>query len=227
MKNYRYANLLVIILLLLSALSFIGTKTALYSTTSSQNLNTNELPQITLTTPENLNKAAHIEKAEIAQITTTPTISTTAPKSTPSQCSTDHAKILIGGKTLCIFTATDLSVDAGQKVALYNGNFLFGHNSATVFGDLSRIDTFQIVKPTETKTYKIISRQIYCDYSNAYQFPNHPEYKCANYPDPILSMSEVLNPAQKAATISLMTCAGQSIGNGDATHRLVAYAIQI
>jgi hypothetical protein len=227
MKNYRYANLLIIILLLLSTLSFIGVKTGLYSAISNNNVNIDETPLVTSNTSENLDKIDVVAKAEIDEIIAAPVISAKTTKSTPSKCSVDYAKILINGKTICVFTTNDLGVDAGQKVAMYNGNFLFGHNSAAVFADLGRADTFQIVKGAETKTYKIMSSQVYCDYSNAYQYPDNPEYKCANYNQPVLSMSAVLNPAKKGADFSLMTCAGQGVGNGDATHRLVAYAVQI
>jgi sortase (surface protein transpeptidase) len=42
-------------------------------------------------------------------------------------------------------------------------------------------------------------------------------------------MNQVLNPKSVLGVdgISLMTCAGTSIGNGDATHRLIAYATEV
>lgn len=131
-------------------------------------------------------------------------------------------RIIINGKHICLFTTNDLGVDAGNKVALYGGNFYFGHNTSAVFATLPSVDSFQIVRGGKVTNYVVVRKNVFCDYSNR-------AYPCSNYPnDPVLNMAEVLKPSKtigNPTAISLMTCAGMGIGGGDATHRFVAYAI--
>jgi hypothetical protein len=170
-----------------------------------------------------------------------------APKNPKTPCASDYAAIEISGRTICIFATSNLTAETGSKVALYTPTgtlaggsaFLFGHNSANVFAGLGQVSSFKIHFGGATKTYQIIRKSVYCDYSNANDWlakkgsnirHENDKYNCANFPtDPILNMNQVLNPKSVLGVegISLMTCAGASIGNGDATHRLIAYAVEV
>jgi hypothetical protein len=160
-----------------------------------------------------------IAEKPINHIAETPKIVT---KTATTLKTTSCDRIIIGGNSICLFSASSLNTDAGAKVAVYGGNFYFGHNIPAVFASLHTATSFTIVRNGIATNYKIVQKTIYCDYSN-------PAYPCSNWPkDPVLNMSQVLQPAKTAknpTAISLMTCAGTPIGGGDATHRLVAYAI--
>ncbi|MFV0485269.1 MAG: sortase domain-bontaining protein [Candidatus Saccharimonadales bacterium] len=79
---------------------------------------------------------------------------------------------------------------------------------------------FSVTVNGATTNYQVSKKQVYCDYSN----PTHP---CSNYSEPVLNMYDAINPARQGANLALMTCAGSSIGNGDATHRLIVYATRV
>ena len=82
--------------------------------------------------------------------------------------------------------------------------FLIGHSS-TVFKDLYKIKA---------------SDRIYYD---------NTEYKVVGLETlekSEIDMNAVLAPAKKQ-TLVIMTCAGESLGNGDATHRLIVTAVKI
>ena len=74
--------------------------------------------------------------------------------------------INIAGRTISVTTGIrDTSIDAGDHANLYyNGKFLYGHNSASVFGGLKNLgigSTFTMTLDGVTKTYRIDNKVIY------------------------------------------------------------------
>lgn len=155
-------------------------------------------------------------------------------------CAGDYGRLYFNSRpetAICLFVTDNLGVDAGQKIALYSGmhnqnggwlggggsSFLFGHNANNVLGHLASESGFRIeLMDGRVFHYVIMSQEVVCDYSN-------PDFPCVNYDEPVLNMQDALKAERKIGRIgvALMTCAGQLIGGGDATHRRLAYAIEI
>ena len=119
--------------------------------------------------------------------------------------------IQIAGLSIPVFYSSDTRIDAGNKVALFRTNFLYGHNSANVFGRLASLpvgSTFKLTLGGTTKTYRIVKR-ITLTKADA----NKHIYDIA--------FGKFQNVQY---SYSLMTCAGRALAGGDATHRLVLFA---
>lgn len=132
-------------------------------------------------------------------------------KSTPS---VPANSITINGQTGSIFYTTPVNgefPDTGRKIGLYNGVFLFGHRGSSVFSNLSSLgvgSTFTITLNGNSKQY-VVQKAVVLDYDTAQS--NRAQYyvgRDENY---------------KKYDYVLMTCAGQSLGGGQATHRLMVF----
>ena len=138
--------------------------------------------------------------------------------------------IRISGRIICLFNTSSLATESDSKVAVYQNQFLYGH-STTVFSGLPQATSFQIVREGTIENYQIVKKATYCDYSNAYQYG--PQYDCSNFSEPILPARALGNPANyyeataQGYDLILMTCAGEYLPGGDATLRLLAYAIRV
>lgn len=146
-------------------------------------------------------------------------------------CGGYYAYISVGGKNICLKstgdTGGDLSYGHGYifNSATYESynSYIFAHNSTALFGGLKDLGVgtgFSVTVGGQTVSYQVSRRVVYCDYSNV-------GYPCSNYVDPVLNMWDVIRPGRQGADLSLMTCAGASIGGGDATHRLVIFARRV
>ena len=176
----------------------------------------------------------HIDNPKLSsidEIAKSPNNTTNLKKATKPTCSDFYGYISISGKNICLSSTGDTSQNLSYSNSyIYNNDkynshdqFIFGHNSANLFGNLKNLsvgETFSVTIKGVKTSYKISLKEVVCDYSN-------PEYPCSNYQDPILDMRNVLHPSLKGANLSIMTCAGTGIGNGDATHRLTIYAVKI
>ena len=140
--------------------------------------------------------------------------------------------ISIAGKTIATYQAHNgLNDDAGSRVAKYNSVFYYGHNSNAVFGSLSSLpigSTFTISENGSTKTYKIALGETFDRSKNQngdilYHESEKAEGKNRNYSNGIYSASY----KGKTYDLAIMTCAGQSLGNGDATQRYVVFAYEV
>lgn len=134
-------------------------------------------------------------------------------------------QISIAGNTIPIFYSSNTLIDAGDQVGLYGTHFLYGHNTANVFGGLAHLGEgarFTVTLGGETKTYQVVRRVL--------QLKSHFEGTT--------TVSGRTMKVMKAFTAYggyednyydyiLMTCAGTSYGNGDASHRLVLFANEI
>lgn len=133
--------------------------------------------------------------------------------------------INIAGRTINIENVDSTAVNAGDHVNKF-GNFLYGHNSYSVFGSLNTLsegETFVVALDGVSQTY-IIKRIVL--YEKVSQTLLHEVGADSN-----LSMSFVARAKTSAKAdpydLSIMTCAGTSYGNGDASHRLVLFADKI
>ena len=98
------------------------------------------------------------------------------------------------------------------------GKFIYAHNTAGLLGNIGSLqdgETFTLTEGGAVKTYRVAFRQIY-EKSQANGMLNGSKP---------LTIDVEINAL--GHSISMMTCAGTSLGNGDATHRLVVFADQI
>lgn len=233
MKYYRFANLLAILLLILSGLSSIAVKTSEYFAVPA----TIEEVENSPATDASMVDASIAQISQLEQKTTpeiastakyaTKTVSTPAKSTTPI-CNGYYGYISIVGKTICLSSTNSTGGSLSYSHAyIFNNSsynsynqYIFGHNSSNIFGNLAGLPigtTFSVTVNGQTSNYRVSLKEVVCDYSN----PSHP---CSNYSEPVLNMHDAVYPSRKGANLAIMTCAGASIGNGDATHRLLVYA---
>ena len=144
-----------------------------------------------------------------------------------------YDQISIAGNNIPIFYSDNTLIDAGSQVGLYGNHFLYGHNTANVFGGLSGMnigDYFTITLGGQTRTYQVINRDL--------QTKSHFEGDVIR--KTVVSGVTVLTKMKMMKAITaygeyngghydyiLMTCAGTSYGNGDASHRLILMANEV
>lgn len=128
--------------------------------------------------------------------------------------------IAVAGRTLEIMDVADTTVDAGNHVNKYGARFLYGHNTANVFGGLTSLgvgSTFSVTYGGITTTYQVAKVVIFEKNAGTGQLQLNGT---GNY------MRSVANAKSDGVQygLSLMTCYGTSYGNGDASHRWVIFA---
>lgn len=129
--------------------------------------------------------------------------------------------ISIGGRVIPIYDVDSTEYDAGNSVYRFR-KLLYGHNSRAVFGRLSELgvgSTFTITEGGVTHTYVVANVDMYEANYNG-EFAKLQKNGSGNY------MGGIANRAQ-GHTLALMTCAGEDLGGGRATHRLVVFADEI
>ncbi len=145
----------------------------------------------------------------VKKSTTKATYVAPAPVSTPSIVNyrvTNH----IGSVSEYIKTAKSLSYNSIYKYK----KMIYGHNTSNLLGSLaSRYvgETISITDNGQTRDYKVMLVRTYRKTSDG-NLEN----------DPYL-MTDIANSAF-GYDVALLTCAGTTYGNGDASHRLVVYA---
>lgn len=168
-----------------------------------------------------------VEEAPVT-IDTPEVVETPAPsaiKPTPSAPAKEVVKsqsanrIDIAGRSLEIVDVSDTAVNSGNHVNKFSSKFLYGHNTANVFGGLYNMsvgNTFSVTDDGVTKNYQVKAIVIY--------------EKVNDYTLRLDGKDIKMNIVAKARyngtnyDLSLMTCYGTSYGNGDASHRLVLFA---
>lgn len=126
--------------------------------------------------------------------------------------------ITILGKTISVSAVSSTEVDAGNEVKSFR-RMLYGHNSGAVFGNLGNSYvgmTFTVTLSGATKTYRVAEIITFEKISDTALSVDGQKY----------TMTALVNNA-KGHSLMLMTCAGQSLGHGDATHRLTVFADEI
>ena len=128
--------------------------------------------------------------------------------------------ISIAGRTLEIVDVADTTVNSGDHVNKYGDRFLYGHNTAGVFGGLVNLgtgSTFSVTYGGVTKNYVVAKIVIFEKNvgNGKLQLSGEGSY-----------MRSVANAKSDGIQydLSLMTCYGTSYGNGDASHRWVIFA---
>ena len=125
-------------------------------------------------------------------------------------------RLNIAGRSLTVEYSPNTGVDAGRVVKFYNNKFLYGHNSAGVFGFLPSVGVgtvFSLTYNGVTTNYRVMEKVEYAKSSPTTLNLNGRDY----------SMAYIAKGMNKYS-LTLMTCSGRSLGGGDATHRLVLYA---
>ena len=97
------------------------------------------------------------------------------------------------------------------------GKLIYGHNSSNLLGNLGHLSIGEVFTITEGGV------------TSNYQVTNMVMYE--KTPDGFLNgdwdlMGQIMRTAM-GNDVAIMTCAGQSYGNGDASHRLVVYANRV
>ena len=144
-----------------------------------------------------------------------------------------YDRIEIAGNTVPIFYSDNTLIDAGDQAGLYGEHFIYGHNTANVFGGLSGMGIgsyFTVTLNGVTKTYQVVNFDV--------QTKSHFEGDVIRRTQ--LTGVTVLTKMKMMKAITaygeynggrydyiLMTCAGTSYGNGDASHRLIMMANEV
>ncbi len=155
-------------------------------------------------------------------------VATPAPEPVKPVTQPDH--IQIAGNWVNIYNVDSTALDAGNSVYRfinnakgYDGRFFYGHNSNNVFGGLKNLSngaTFTVTLNNETVTYRIVEKVI---------FEKNQETGKLTLNGAGSHMNNVARAKYNGSQydLSIMTCHGQSLGHGDATHRLVIFANRI
>ena len=125
--------------------------------------------------------------------------------------------IKIAGRTLEVVGVDGTDVDAGGHVNKYGEKFLYGHNSAAVFGALASLGqgtTFTVTYGGVVTNY-VVNEVVEFKKISRTQLMDESEQK--------YTMNAIAQNA-KGHSLALMTCAGENLGGGDATHRLILFA---
>ena len=126
--------------------------------------------------------------------------------------------MILNGRNLSIFRASYTTVDAGSKVALYGSKFYYGHRSAAFSGlaSLGVGSTFTIALDGSTANYRVAKIVTL----------NHSVKDANGKSEVDRHMNALVQGRYSGGSYDavLMTCAGTSLGGGDATDRLVVFA---
>lgn len=149
-----------------------------------------------------------------------------APPSTPNPAPvvpayvTPNNNIAVAGRVLEIVDVADTTVDSSNHVNKYGPRFLYGHNTAGVFGELTSLgvgSVFSVTYGGVTTNYSVAKIVIFEKNTANGRLQLNGS---GNY------MRQVANAKSDGVQydMSLMTCYGTSYGNGDASHRWVIFA---
>lgn len=141
--------------------------------------------------------------------------SSSNPHTSATTASTTYSSyITIANNTLRIEDVNDTLIDSTDHVNRWGKKFLYGHNTSKVFGpirSLSNGATFTVLMDGQESTYQIM-------YTETMERPKVEK-----------NMLGIAYATYNGVRydLSLMTCAGTSLGGGDATHRFVIFANKI
>ena len=129
-------------------------------------------------------------------------------------------RLNLAGRSLPVEYTNNTAVNAGSVVKFYNNKFLYGHNSAGVFGFLPSVGigtVFSLTYNGVTTNYRVSNKVEYAKTGPTTLENGGVTYKMAR-------IANGFSPDGVHHSISIMTCSGVSYGNGDASHRLVLFA---
>ncbi|MBQ9029543.1 hypothetical protein IJ114_02105 [Candidatus Saccharibacteria bacterium] len=229
-----YTSLLAFLLALgLVPASFISNGTKAEAETKVAEANPENTPMLR-------NELATVEP-DVAEIATDYMVSLDAPADEITVATDDFVGyhsiapdvINIAGNYIPIFYSSNTLIDAGNEVGLYGEHFMYGHNTSHVFGGLRYLgvgDRFTVTLGGVTRTYQIMNTD-----TREKSYFEGSFYRQKKMPGMVVFESVKI---MKAITANgeyqgqyydyiLMTCAGTSYGNGDASHRLILMANEI
>lgn len=157
--------------------------------------------------------------ANVATVTPVAAEQVVATAPAPQETIMPANAISVVGRVIPIVDVSTTAIDSGDHVSKYGDKFLYGHNSAGVFGDLVRIgvgNVFMVSYGGVTSTYQVAEIQIFEKASDTTLSSNGVTYR----------MSAVANGKGRYDMV-LMTCYGTMYGNGDASHRFVVFANRV
>ena len=168
-----------------------------------------------------------VSSPEFASVSTysasAPVVATTAtapaPAPAPAAVTIPNA-IAITGRVIPIVDVADTAVDSGDHVNKYGDKFLYGHNSAAVFGGLGSLGVGSIF----TVSYGGVSTNY--QVTKVVLYEKNVETGQLQLKGKGTFMRAVAAARSEGVqySLSLMTCAGTMYGGGDASHRLVIFA---
>ena len=121
----------------------------------------------------------------------------------------------MAGKRLAVTEVSSLEINPGNATKKFR-KMIYGHNTAGVFGVLSSLgigSTFSVTLGGVTTNYRVSEIVRFEKISSTRLSANGVSYSM-----------DALTRNAKGHSIMLLTCAGQSLGGGDATHRLAVFA---
>ncbi len=144
-----------------------------------------------------------------------------------------YDQINIAGNTIPIFYSDNTLTDAGNQAGLYGEHFIYGHNTANVFGGLYGLgigDRFTVTLSGVTKTYQIVNT----DLQTKTHFEGETVHRSKLSGMTVMTRMKIMKAITAYGEYNgesydyiLMTCAGTSYGNGDASHRLILMANEV
>lgn len=158
-------------------------------------------------------------KADVISFASSPTASTMVLAST--SITSSQPTISIAGHVIPIVDVATTTAEPGSHVNRYNKKFLYGHNSVSVFARLSTLlpgSTFSISENDAIKNYSVQKIVTYEKNGEKLQLNGSGNY---------MRSVSLARSDGVYYDLALMTCAGVSYGNGDASHRLVIFANEI
>ena len=123
--------------------------------------------------------------------------------------------ISINGKYLELVHVSNPAINAERHVNKYNKMF-YGHNSPEVFKGIENVSEFSVTENGIVSRYRVMEKHTFEKHSATALSLNGQVY----------TMASLANYAWGYDAI-VVTCAGQSLGNGDATHRLLLFVNKI
>ena len=167
-----------------------------------------------------------IEKANITEIATKAEITTPVRAYTAKTATTSVAN----GHNYTVTRSSSSIVKSPTYSDIYRtGNLVYAHNSSNLFGNLKSLSigsTFTLTENGVTTTYRVSG----VEYFKKIAVSNGEDLaKCVGGITDNCSGRWMTSIVKNALyhNVALMTCAGQSYGNGDASHRLVILADRV
>lgn len=216
MKNYIITILIVLGLGLLTSPLVSNAKADIIPEVNSEIDKTTD--NVTFKDKTQIEKADIVEIAAKAEITTPVRTYTAKTNTTP-----------VNGYNYTVTRPTSSIVKTPTYSDIYRtGNLVYAHNSSNLFGNLKTLSvgsTFTLTENGVTTTYKVSGVEYYKKVAVA---NGEDLAKCSGLSDNCSGrwMTSIVKNALYH-NVALMTCAGQSYGNGDASHRLVIFADRV
>ncbi|MBR3236511.1 hypothetical protein IKF92_02445 [Candidatus Saccharibacteria bacterium] len=190
----------------------------------------NEKPAANATQSAAQTTAKSVQKSSVKPVTQTakPATNTAKPAAQPAskpapKPAAPANSITIAGNTIEIVNVSSV-VDSGNHVNRIQ-KLLYGHNYASIFGGISRLgvgSTFVVRVNGRETTYRVGSKVYYDKDNSTANGALRRNGGKKNYMNSIARAYDY--DAGVSYDLAIMTCAGQPLGGGDATQRLVLYA---